>query len=117
MGNILKLGVGTTIICLVIVFLVLILLSYVIKLMNWIVKEAGNTKKQTAEHVTKEPVQVENVSSDEDDDMLIAVISAAVAAAMGRSVARIKVRSIRRLEPQAASWAVAGRQDNMDSRF
>lgn len=54
---------------------------------------------------------------DSDADELIAVISAAVAAALGRPVNRIKVRSIRRLGPIAPSWVVAGRQDQMNDRF
>lgn len=51
------------------------------------------------------------------DDEVIAVIAAAVASVLGKSASSIRVRSIRRLESSAPAWAVAGRQDVMNSRF
>lgn len=66
---------------------------------------------------------VENESSDHnlpDDGLnseLVAVIAASVACALGRPVSSLSIRSIRRIEPDVPSWALAGRQAQMGSRL
>lgn len=88
------LGMGT-------VFMVLILISFIISLFGYIPKleEAFKKKPQAAEQTSAAPVQAgaEAPAATETEDFeLIAVISAAIAAAEGTSEDGFVVRSIRR---------------------
>lgn len=101
-----------------IVFIVLIVLSYVVKL-QWIAIKSlrGNKESKPSPVKAPEATVSSRAAAEEDDEEILAVIAAAVAAALGRPISRIKVRSIRRIEPAQASWTAAGRQAQMNDRF
>lgn len=111
-------GLGVTLLCMSIVFVILVLLSYVIRLQRVIVEKIDGLKTQNAvPQKTEKAVAPQVAAVQEESEELIAVISAAIAAVLGRPVSNIKVRSIRRLEPATPSWSAAGRQDQINTRF
>lgn len=70
-------------------------------------------KKQAVENAAA----VYNLPEEDLDSELVAVIAASAACVLGRPVSSLSIKSIRRIEPHAPSWALAGRQGQMDSRF
>lgn len=115
----LGLGLTTTLICMAIVFTILIVLSYVIRLQRIIVEkiEGKGNKQATKAQIAPQAAKPEVQKAEEDDGELLAVISAAVAAALGRSASNIIVKSIRRVEPETLTWSLTGRQEQVSSRF
>ncbi|MFZ5354804.1 MAG: OadG family protein [Bacillota bacterium] len=102
-----------------IVFAVLILLRYIIELMRITFKQ-NNTKK-TADSVRviseiPEYIPVEQADKAADDNELVAVITAAVAACLGGK-RDLVVRSITRVGDSSPVWARTGRQEQMSNRF
>lgn len=103
-----------------VVFVVLLLLIGIIKLYGTVIYKTQNRglkhKKNTppvkvaAPEKKPEPVAVIE-SSDENDDELIAVISAAVYSMYSSSQVRIK--SIRRTPARTNAWRGAGLSDNL----
>lgn len=111
-------GSYVTVICMSIVFLVLIGLMYVIKIQRAIVEKLEGIREEKVKPQVQETAVSDNqYSVEQDDEEIVAVITAAVAAVLGRPTSYIKVRSIRRLEPAAPSWSIAGRQDQINNRF
>jgi len=111
-----------TVICMAIVFLVLIALSLIISFQRIIVEAIEGTRgkkedKSAAKKASEPQGYSVEISEMTDDEELIAVISAAVAAVLGRPTSKIVVRSIRKIEPAAPAWSIAGRQDQINTRF
>lgn len=103
-----------TVICLVVVFAVLIFISFLISLFKYIPKlEAALSKKdkktELAENAVVNTVSQIEVKEEEeelsDDLELVAVITAAIAASAGTSTDGFVVRSIRR--SNNSKWAKA----------
>ncbi len=114
-------GLLVTVVGLVVVFVTLWLLSGVLSAMKLF---SGVENKRTAKleatieaGPVAQPAVEEEVVADGDDLELIAVIGAAVAAAMGREATAIRVASIRRIVDPNHGWAVAGRNDVINSRI
>ena len=105
-----------------VVFAVLLVLIGVIKLYGTIIYnlQNKNRSKKTKEPVTTQPAPAPapavfsaaaaDDAGEEDDDALIAVISAAVYAVY--SPAQVRVKSIRRSSSGASAWRAAGLRDN-----
>ena len=69
-----------------------------------------------------EPVQkVNNIvaveETEENDEELIAVIAAAVAATMNTSIHNIVVKNVVQVNDHSPSWAKTGRIEQMNTRF
>lgn len=102
-----------------VVFAVLLVLIGVIKLYGTVIYKLQNknrnkkTKEFVAEHVhgpaPSKPAVVFDAAS-EEDDALIAVISAAVYSVC--SPAQVRIRSIRRSAPKSNAWRSAGLSEN-----
>ena len=104
-------GIADTVMGICIVFLILIIIMFVIKAMALF--SAPEKKKEEA---VPAPVVVEEAAEPEEDSLeLIAVITAAVAAAMGTSTASIQVRSYKKLD--GGAWNKAGRREVLENRF
>lgn len=107
------LGMGIT-------FLVLIFLQYCIKFMSWMLKWNSRKEAVTVQesNVTLErPIHPEwKPEQDENEEELIAVITAAVVACMSCPADGVVVRNIRRIHGGAPSWAKAGLADQMTVR-
>ena len=128
MGDKIVIGLTTTLLGLVIVFIMLMLIIGVVKLIavagalvdNLAVKKqekkaaklAANTPQKPAEPVVEAVSAAEVQPAEETDDLeLIAVIAAACAAMMDTSPDNIAVRSVKKVRRTA--WANAGRRSQM----
>lgn len=98
-------------------FAVLLFLWFCIALISSILTKAENktVKSEKIEEVPA-PVQAEIVEADEDEE-LIAVIAAAVAASLDTSIHNIVVKNIVRVNDHSPSWAKTGRIEQMNTRF
>lgn len=111
-------GLIVTLLGMGIVFIVLIALSYMLDVLK-ILANNDKTKKEvkkleTVENTIKPEIQEQEAEKDEEE--LIAVIGAAIAAVMG-SQGNIVVKSIRRINDQTPMWAKSGRQEQMFNRL
>lgn len=118
------LGMGVT-------FVGLIAIQYMMQITSRVVKSIeGNMEKASSEaQVVTKPTQM--VSPPEADrssvvnepivnemtEELVAVITAAVAAAMGTQTSGIVISNIRRVDVNTPAWAMAGRTEQLNSRF
>lgn len=105
------LGMGIT-------FLVLIFLQYCIVFMSAMLnrgksKEAVEVKETNVSLNRPIPAAFQ---PEHEDEELIAILTAAVAACMGRSADRIVVRNVLRLQDGTPNWAKAGLLEQMNLR-
>ena len=114
----LSVGAQTTVIGLLIVFSVLIILMLVLYAMKYIfaskIKQAETVQKAEPQNV-QAPAAV--VSDDADDEELIAVLTAAVAASLNTSTYNLKIKSYRRVGNNAPAWNRAGLNEVIDSHY
>ncbi|GIM32595.1 OadG family transporter subunit [Paraclostridium bifermentans] len=100
-GEKLLAGVCVAILSMAVVFIVLVIISLIIKIL-----QVDRTEKQkTVANV--EPIQeasIENKSSNENIEELVSVITASIAAATGNSTNNIIVRKIQRTNNNKSSW-------------
>lgn len=110
-----------------VVFAVLIILSVVILLFKYIKKDSQPGKPYTeiqpiyekGEDLIDKKLSVKDEvkdRSEELNDELIAVISAAIAAYTAEDF-KLKIRSIRKIGQIESTWAMAGRNDIINSRI
>ena len=110
-------GLGVTAVGMLVVFFGLIVLIGLIKIMTMLSQSKKPKEKEVvapAPVAAPAPVEAEAAASTQDD-VLIAVISAAVAAAMGEETGFV-VRRVRRIS-NAPAWQRAGRDEQAYSRF
>ncbi len=111
-------GIVYTIMGIVIVFAMLVTIMIVIKAMQ-LFSGAEKPKKQApapiekTENVTFTPETT--VQATNSDTELIAVITAAIASAMGKSSSGLVIRSYKKLS--GSEWNKAGRREALDNRF
>ena len=110
-------GLGVTAVGMLVVFFGLIVLIGLIKIMTMLSQSKKPKEKEVvapAPVAAPAPVEAE-AAAPTQDDVLIAVISAAVAAAMGEENGFV-VRRVRRIS-NAPAWQRAGRDEQVYSRF
>ena len=110
-------GLGVTAVGMLVVFFGLIVLIGLIKIMTLLSQSKKPKEKEAvapAPVAAPAPVEAE-AAAPTQDDVLIAVISAAVAAAMGEETGFV-VRRVRRIS-NAPAWQRAGRDEQVYSRF
>lgn len=101
------------------VFLVLVVISIFIALLkNLDGKEKTQTREET-KIVTKSSPEILETEEDsiKNDEELVAVISAAVAASLGVSVPQINIKNIKRVNNDSPAWSRAGRQEQVYSKL
>ncbi len=109
-------GLMVTAIGLIIVFAVLIILMITMMIMKKVFyKEEGVQKADPQPVAVPQPAQVQEQPT--QDENIIAVIAAAVAASLNTSTYNLKIRSIRRVGNNAPDWNKAGLRDTIDSKF
>lgn len=112
-------GVGVTVILgMGITVLALIFIMYIIGFMTSVMAEKPKPVAESTPAATpaqSAPVQEEEVAT--NDEELVAVIAAAVAAHLGTSANNLVVRNIRRVADAAPAWGKAGIVDQMSTRF
>ena len=113
-------GLQVTVIGLIIVFAVLVVIMLFMMAMKWVFykpdKSAADNKPAEVERPANAQVK-ETVEDDMDEEELVAVLTAAVAACMNTSTYNLKIKSFRRIENTSPSWNKAGLRDVIDSRF
>lgn len=110
-------GLGVTAVGMLVVFFGLIVLIGLIKIMTMLSQSKKPKEKEAvapAPVAAPAPVEAE-AAAPTQDDVLIVVISAAVAAAMGEETGFV-VRRVRRIS-NAPAWQRAGRDEQVYSRF
>ena len=110
-------GLGVTAVGMLVVFFGLIVLIGLIKIMTMLSQSKKPKEKEAvapAPVAAPAPVEAE-AAAPTQDDVLIAVISAAVAAAMGEETGFV-VRRVRHIS-NAPAWQRAGRDEQVYSRF
>lgn len=101
-----------------IVFVVLVLLMAAVKAMNYTIAEKPQkVLKENGSEADLPASFSEPVKAEEDEGEVIAVISAALASAMNKSVSEIRVISVKRAEEAEPLWAKNGRWNQMNSRL
>ncbi len=109
-----------TVFSMVTVFVALYVISLLIDLLRVAVDKGENNKEKNNTN-THEPKKVEKehqptVEENVDDEELIAVISAAIAASLGVAVPEVNIKSIKRVPQTAPLWAEMGRREQILSK-
>ncbi|HZK18451.1 MAG TPA: OadG family protein [Clostridia bacterium] len=125
-------GLVLTVVAMTIVFLVLLILSWAIDLMRFglrrfttvdpggILTGVGDDSNKYANFVVlphSKHGNVKNLEGNGIDPELVAVISAALAVAIGRPGSAIRVKSIKRVPQKTPVWSMASRQEQVYSRL
>ncbi|EQK47140.1 OadG family transporter subunit [Paraclostridium bifermentans] len=100
-GEKLLAGVCVAILSMAVVFIVLVIISLIIKIL-----QIDRTEKQktVADVESIQEASIENKSSNENIEELVSVITASIAAATGNSTNNIIVRKIQRTNNNKSSW-------------
>ena len=109
----LKTGGTTTVLGLSIVFAVLIVLMIVLALFKVIFYRQPKTKNTPVQ--SEAPSQA--VTDDTDEDELIAVLTAPVAASLNTSTYNLRIKSYRRTDNKIPAWNKAGVNETINNRF
>lgn len=125
MGEYITIGDGLviTLFSMVIVFITLLAISYLIDLLTILVNKGEEKKslnKTEAKTVKEEIVKESKESSVEeniDDEELVAVISAAIAASLGVAVPQINIRSIKRTQSVNNVWSEMGKAEQISGKL
>ena len=98
---------------LIVVFLVLLAISYMIDLVAWFLKRSEKKEEHPeAPAAAPAPVCVPDPPSP-DSHIDVVVITAAVAAYLGADSSTFVVRSVRRIGAEESDWSRAGRLDSL----
>ena len=121
MGEFISIGDSliVTLFSMVMVFIVLVVLSGFIFLLKYldpkdkveVSKDTGKPNKSNDKIVEIE--ENETINNEE----LVAVISAAIAASLGVSLPEINIKKINRISGSSTAWSTAGRQEQVYSRL
>ena len=101
-----------TIFSMVVVFISLLVISYLIDLMRVTVAKKDNKAVDT-KIIQQAPQPVVNTVVEEDDTELVAVITAAIAAMTGTSTSGLVVRNIKRIPDLDTTWSRTGKVELM----
>ena len=107
-------GLAYTVMGILVVFMILVIIMLVIKAMALLSTES-QPKEKAVEEIKAVPEEAPVVTQTTDDIELIAVITAAIAAAMGKSTSGFVVRSYKTVSGDA--WNKAGRMDILENRL
>ncbi|MCH5212567.1 MAG: OadG family protein [Oscillospiraceae bacterium] len=116
LGEAFGMGGETVVIGLSIVFGVLLILMIVLYLFGVIFNKKPKTATTPAQETVPEPeVQAEVVEEDEEE--LIAVLTAAIAASLNTSTYNLQIKSYRRVPTKRPAWNNAGLRETIGNRF
>jgi len=104
-----------TLVSMSVVFVVLVLISLTITVLKSFGSEKKEVKKQEPAKEEK-PMEKElavNMTQEEDQEELIALITAAIANSLGVDIPEINIRSIRRTPQATTVWREMGKQEQL----
>jgi len=113
------LGMGITFVALIAIWGMTVLMSKIImgiENKNKIAQAATVETSKPSAAVVSAPVSAASAEPQEDEN-LIAVLTAAIAASLNTSMHNIVVRNVRQLPDQTPTWSRVGRTEQMGSRF
>ena len=111
-------GGQTALIGLSTVFSVLIILMIVLFIMKAIFYKKPQATKAPAAVPTPAPEPVKPIKADEmDNEELVAVITAAIAASLNTSTYNLRIKSLRRIDNNQPAWNRAGVRETINNRF
>lgn len=113
----LAMGGETTLLGLAIVFAVLIILMLVLMLFKVVFYK--DPSKQTVSADTAKSVEpaAEIIENTTDEEELVAVLTAAVAASLNTSTYNLRIKSYRRTDNKMPAWNKAGVTETINNRF
>jgi len=121
LSNLFSEGIVVTIIGMGTVFSVLILLWLVLELMKKIFDKVEKQEQTTATNSQQEQtfdfMEEREKSEEINDEELITVLTAAVAASLNQSTYNLKVTSFRRVNNVSPIWNTVGRQEQLETRL
>ena len=100
-----------------IVFGVLVVLMIVLYLFKLIFYKNPVKTAKPVEDVKETPVVETKAEDDVDDDELIAILTAAVAASLNTSTYNLNIKSYRRINDVRPAWNKQGLRETIESRF
>ena len=100
-----------------IVFGVLVVLMIVLYLFKLIFYKDPKKTAKPVEVVKETPVVETKAEDDVDDDELIAILTAAVAASLNTSTYNLNIKSYRRIDDVRPAWNKQGLRETIESRF
>jgi len=107
-----------TILGMMVVFTVLVVIAYSLKLLKIIFgekpKEPSVESEKIVEAKGEEPEETVHISEEDDIDLIV-LLTAAIAAFEGTSGENLVVRNIRELPQNKSTWAAAGRHQLMSA--
>lgn len=111
-------GLGITLLGMGVVFVVLIILSYALDILR-IISGENNKKKVPANEEVAQANDMTNATEvvQQEDEEIIAVISAAIASLTGTSVENFFIQSIKPVPQKSTIWGTVGRQERMLDRL
>lgn len=106
-----------TVFSMVIVFVVLIAISYLIDLLKVAIN--SKDKEQSENIIIEKPENIEETKIEEElnDEELVAVIAAAISVSMGVAIPEINIKSIKRVSSTAPIWAETGRKEYISGKL
>ena len=117
LSDALSFGGRTTLLGLSIVFGVLVVLMIVLYLFKVVFYRDPSKQKTKPELAEPTVAAVEKEESNINEDELIAVITAAVAASLNTSTYNLQIKSYRRIEDKRPAWNRAGLNETIGNRF
>lgn len=103
-------GLAYTVMGIAIVFMILVIIMLVIKAMALFSSDNSDKGKK------EEPVKTQEAPAEKkDNNAIIAIITAAIAAILGKSATGFRIRSYRKI--QDGEWNKAGRREVLDNRI
>ena len=100
----------------VVVFLVLLAISYMIDLVHYLLTRGEKKPAAPAPAPPAPAAPVAAAAPARDDHADAVLVAAAVAAYLGTTTDQFVVRSIRRLVPEESPWVQASRMNRRDAR-
>ncbi len=123
MGDIITIGESLiiTVFSMVIVFLTLLIISYLIDGLRVVTNKNNATKENGKVKIeAQDPFSEEKLVSEEsikEDEELVAVIAAAIAASEGISIPQVRINTIKRVSKNTPTWAKTGREENIFNKL
>ncbi len=112
-------GIVVTIMGMLIVFAVLILLWIILEIMRLIFYRAN--KKSSNDKAKKDNISIKPMDNKEetkeDEDELIAVLTAAIAASLNQSTYNLKIKSFRRIKQVSSAWNAISRKEQIENKL
>lgn len=117
-------GIAITIFSMIMVFIVLIIIAVFISMLKNLDKKkeeisikSQDIKSIKVEKNEKRQIETQGKIKNIENEELIAVISAALAASQGVSVPQINIKSINRINNNSTAWSIAGRQEQLYNKL